>query len=371
MDEADASRAAHLEVRLPYTAVRHPDYEQAQARGEEWAARFGLLQSERTRRKFHALGYGRLMSFTCPTVALDDLMVVIDWNTYFFTLDDVQHNAVTTARVRRYDRLRQDMQDTIRRRGGVAEATHHPLITALADLCQRTFPRGSAGWARRFEQNLERWLDGHARENSHRMARSLPGVDEYIRLRRDASTVFPTLDLMELVEGAEVPGELYDSPEYRTLAESTADVMCWINDIHSLPVEMAAEDPINLVVILHQTRRLAVREAVDEVVRRIGLRIDERIAARAALGPLMESMGIQAPQAAAIERCVRGQESWAAGMELWDRTDTLRFRLDQAVGSGGVPLFADDHLGQLTRRDRASLARGAQAHAAGLLALAA
>ncbi|MBR7678549.1 hypothetical protein KDA82_37420, partial [Streptomyces daliensis] len=96
-------------------------------------------------------------------------------------------------------------------------------------------------------------------------------MEDYIAVRRDASTVLPTLDLVERAEGATVPDALYGTPQYQTLVLGTADIMCWVNDIHSLHMERG--DPINFVTVLDHHEKTGVQKAVDTVAERVAGRV--------------------------------------------------------------------------------------------------
>jgi hypothetical protein len=307
---------------------------------EDWCRRFGLLRSPEVVAKFRALGYGRIMATLCPSVPLQGLSLVTDWNAFFFITDDQQNIAITSGRAGRYEELVAAMRRVIAGDSVPTAYDDHALVVALRDLLQRTIVRRPAYWVVRLRGNLDRWLTGHLAEDAYRVSGTVPTVDDYMSVRQDASTVLPTLDLVELVEVATIPEALYRTPEYQTLVLGTADIMCWINDIHSLHMEQG--DPINFVNVLRHHERLGVQDAVDAVTRRIADRIDQYLAAVKSLPSTMDGLGI-APQAQlAVLRCVEDQQSWAAGMETWDRTDTIRF--DEAPREGRAASYVEDLL---------------------------
>lgn len=310
------------EIPLPYRVRRHPRADEAQEKTREWAHRLGLIRSESTLRKFDALGYGRLMSCAAPDAPDEDLQLLVDWNTLFFVFDDIQDDALLTGKRVGYERLRRQVLETIDQRG--RRPSWHPVVAAVSDLCDRTFPGRSAEWTRRFALNLEIWLTGHARENAFRAAAVAPGLAEYARLRRDASTVLPNCDLIELAAGAELPDALYFRGPYQEIVAATADIMCWTNDVHSLAAELAAGDPINLVVVLARERRLGWADAVRRVGAMIADRVADRGDAERRLGTELAELGLPEDLKSAVRRSVANQGSWAAGMERWDRTDTIR-----------------------------------------------
>ncbi len=302
----------------PFETATHPQAARAQELTEAWCRRFGLLRTPRVVAKFHALGYGRIMATLCPYVPLDGLSLVTDWNSFFFITDDQQNIGVTTDRLSRYEELVASMRRVI---AGECGRHSHPLIAALQDLLGRTLPGRPDYWVARFRANLDRWLTGHLYEDSFRANATVPSVDECVMVRRDASTVLPTLDLVAVIEGACVPDQLYDSVPYQTLVLGTADIMCWINDIRSLHMERG--DPISLVTMLDHHENLGVQKAIDAVAERIAARVDDHQAALLELPRTLWRQENTTPER--VLRCALDMRSWAAGMENWDRTDTIRF----------------------------------------------
>ncbi|MBL1073821.1 hypothetical protein JK358_05395 [Nocardia sp. 2] len=311
-----------LEIPLPFTPQRHPMSDRAQRHAGVWAKRHGLLETDAEATRFDKLGYGRFAAYWCPTASFPDLVLMAEWITLFFFFDDLQDRAVLTGSGRDYDELRHDATRIIR---GQPIGGTRPVLTALADLHKRTSARNSEIWARRFTLNLEIWLLGHARENGFRHAGRTPSPPEYPRLRRDACTVLQTVDLAEIIEHTEIPDPLYYGPGYQEIIATTADIMCWINDLHSLARETGSEDPINMVTVLRRHRGLTLSDAVDEVRRAIDARVHDHQNAARDLTAEMDELRLGANIRHGILRCVRDCGSAIAGMESWDRTDTVRF----------------------------------------------
>jgi len=172
-----------LTITLPFWVRQHPGRAEAQRRTREWARRFGPRHSAYALSRFDALGYGRLMSYACPTSGLAELQLVSDWNTLFFIFNDLQGNAATTSRFPEYDQLRHALWR------GSWNVSHGPPTTRSPRRCRTgaiaLSPAGHPAWTRRFELHLKMWLTGHARENAYRSAGATPDPHEYTRLRRD------------------------------------------------------------------------------------------------------------------------------------------------------------------------------------------
>jgi hypothetical protein len=312
------------DLRLPFETATHPQATRLQELTEAWCRKFGLLRTPEVVAKFHALGYGRIMATLCPYSPLRCVSLITDWNSFFFITDDQQDIAVATDRLAQYEELVDSMRRAI---AGDPEPTphhHHPLLIALRDLLRRTVPGRPGYWVARFRENLDRWLTGHLRENSYRCTATVPEVADYVAVRRDASTVLPTLDLVEMVEGATVSDELYETPQYQTLVLGTADIMCWINDIHSLHKEQG--DPINFVTVLDHHEQLGEQRAITAVAVRVAARVEDHLTALRELPDTMRRLGVVKPDR--VMRCALDMQSWAAGMETWDRVDTIRFADD-------------------------------------------
>jgi hypothetical protein len=330
------------DLRLPFPTATHPQAELVQELTEGWCQRFGLLRSPDVVAKFQALGYGRIMATLCPYVPLESLALVTDWNSFFFITDDQQNVAVTTGRTELYEELTASMRRVIADDSRPTRHDQHPLLAALRDLLGRTLPGRPSYWVARFRHNLDLWLTGHLLEDSYRTSQTVPTVTNYISVRRDASTVLPTMDLVEMVEGATVPDALYRTHSYQTLVLGTADIMCWINDIHSLHMEKG--DPINLVTVLDHYEHLGTQRAIDAVAARISQRVQEYLAAAKNLPEVMTSLGLSTESQKAVMLCVRDQQSWAAGMEAWDRTDTIRFAETESPEPSRTASYVEDLL---------------------------
>lgn len=327
---------AHVlpDLGLPFATAVHPESGRVQELTEDWCRRHGLLRDPRVAAKFRALGYGRIMSTLCPHVPFAGLALVVDWNSFFFIVDDQQNLAITTHRAQRYEELVASMRHVV---AGHPPRDPHPLLDALRDLLHRTLPGRPPYWVARLREHLDRWLRGHLTENAYRLSGTVPAVADYIAVRRDASTVLPTLDLVALVEGATVPDALHRSTPWQTLVLATADIMCWINDIHSLHME--EDDPINFVTVLDHHEHLGTQRAMTAVAARVADRVAAHLAAARDLPEVLRRLGIPPDP---VLRCVADQQSWAAGMEAWDRTDTIRFADTERTGR--TASYVDDLL---------------------------
>ncbi|MFE0359485.1 hypothetical protein ACFW2K_38605 [Streptomyces nigra] len=341
--EAQTTPERHRKRRiaLPFSIRRHPDEETIQRGVEQWATRHGLLADAQALERFRRHRITGLMTAGCDAADLDTAVLVVEVATLAFFLVDQQNNAALTGRAAAYDRLNARLRAAVL--GSDVDDEGNPLVSALNDTLQRLGERASDDWHARFRHDLILAFDGHMAENAFRQKTGLPDAGGFPSVRREASFCYPLLDMLELCHGIPVPSAVHDSRPYRMIREAIADIMCWTNDVHSFHGEQAAGEPINYVTVLQGAEAWTTDQAVEEVCRRIGLRVEDLQSARRELSALL--IGRSAPRKVreAISRCVGGFESWAGRMEEWDRTGTDRFA-PSPIGASGLPSYVADLL---------------------------
>jgi hypothetical protein len=76
----------------------------------------------------------------------------------------------------------------------------------------------------------------------------------------------PTFELIEYVEGFELPREVVEHPVLRELHLAAAEMILITNDVSSLEKDMASGWP-SMVTTVQEAGRLSLSEAVDRVAR--------------------------------------------------------------------------------------------------------
>ncbi|WP_422736031.1 terpene synthase family protein [Micromonospora sp. WMMD729] len=143
-----------------------------------------------------------------------------------------------------------------------------PLGAALHDLCRRTRAEGQAPMLLRFVSQVRQYLLALLWEASNRQRRRVPGVTEYVQLRRHIGGVHPCLTLTDLAsEQPPGPARRAD-PALAALDLLAVDLVCWCNDLFSYGKESRSDpDAHNLVTVIAQERGLgetdALRAAAD------------------------------------------------------------------------------------------------------------
>ncbi|MFY1688568.1 terpene synthase family protein [Plantactinospora sp. WMMB782] len=148
------------------------------------------------------------------------------------------------------------------------EAFDGPLRRMLADAWRTPYQRMPAAWRDRFVDAVAHHLTGVVTEATNKASGRLPGVDEYIPLRRATSAAYVSYTLIEFATGRPVPDAVYHHPAVRQVADTANDLLSWFNDLLSLERDAATSGGHNLVLAVAREERIPVQAAIEAVVRR-------------------------------------------------------------------------------------------------------
>ncbi|MGX7676888.1 terpene synthase family protein [Plantactinospora sp. DSM 117369] len=148
------------------------------------------------------------------------------------------------------------------------EAFDGPLRRMLADAWRTPYQRMSAAWRDRFVDAVAHHLAGVVTEAINKASGRLPGVAEYIPLRRATSAAYVSYALIEFATGRPVPDAIYHHPAVREVADTANDLLSWFNDLLSLERDVATSGGHNLVLAVAREEGIPVEAAIEAVVRR-------------------------------------------------------------------------------------------------------
>ena len=190
----------------------------------------------------------------------------------------------------------------------LAELLGRPLAGALADVWSATVDRTGPDWRQRFTGHVARYLDANAWEADNRRADRVPTVERFLEMRWHTSAVALFFDLIELVNGAELPAGTHAglAEVYRHAGNAVA---CF-NDLVSWRKELHAGDPHNLVLVVRHDRRTTLAGAVREAVAWHDAEVRAYVLGRAAV---RERYG----DGSDVVRAVDGLSYWIRGPIDW------------------------------------------------------
>ncbi|MFJ9950958.1 cytochrome P450 [Kitasatospora sp. NPDC091207] len=155
------------------------------------------------------------------------------------------------------------------------------LLHAWRELWLRQNEGMSPAWHARGAAEWRACLDTFLTESAHRSRGTAPGLPGTMRLRRHASCLYPFMNILERVHGADAPARLHAEPELHRLRAHTADAATLINDLYSL--EREERQPtvaFNTVLTLQRVRGCTRRQAVLSVRARVARLREESEALR-------------------------------------------------------------------------------------------
>lgn len=230
----------------------NPAAELAHAESRAWGIATGLLDGDEARRRFDAARFARLTARAYPRAGPAELVLVAEWNLWLFVHDDGCDAGASgrdpDALAGTYHRLGAVL------RGGAADVDAGAPARALAELVPRIVGPGPAAWRARFVAAVDDYFAACVWEARNRASRRVPTLAEYIRMRRDTGAVRTSIAMIERCEGIALPEAVRAHPRVEALADACNDVVCWANDIISLPKELASGDVHNLVRVLAEDR---------------------------------------------------------------------------------------------------------------------
>lgn len=333
------------DVHSPFPQRISPYADQARRHVADWVRCVGLVHRESAWRRFERADFGWFAAAVYPTADAECLELMADWFAWLFLVDDqfddgrLGHSPDRASEV--VNQMRAVLADhRLRGTAGLASPT---AVSSLADLWQRTAPRTSPEWRRRFVGHLEACLRTAAVwEAGNRFRGTVPSEATYIVNRRHTGAIYVCMDLIEIVEDLSVPHSLYTAPEFTAVLDAACNVVCWTNDVYSLAKERSRGDVHNLVLLVQHHRGLDQPAALDHVRAAIHKETGRFLDAEARLLTAHPEQGGQ------LVPCLGGMRSWMRGNLDWSRR-TKRYHPAADGGAERPDEYLEARLTQIER----------------------
>jgi germacradienol/geosmin synthase len=312
---------------MPWPARLNPNLEAARVHTKAWAVEMGMLDSGPPgseiwdERKFDAMDYALLCSYTHPDAPGSELDLVTDWYVWVFFFDDhfleTYKRGRDLAGAKEYlDRLPAFMP--VDPTSTLPEATK-PVERGLADLWSRTVFTKSLDWRLRFSESLQNLIKESLWELSNISQDRVPNPIEYIETRRKVGGAPWSADLVEHAVFVEIPPEIAPTRPMRVLKDSFADGVHLRNDIFSYHRETEQEGEINNCVLvierfLHCDPQRAAHLVNDLLTSRL-YQFENTFFTE--LPPLFEEYGLDSAARENVVRYAKGLQDWQSGGHEW------------------------------------------------------
>ncbi|MFF4926277.1 hypothetical protein ACFY4B_37385 [Kitasatospora sp. NPDC001261] len=305
----------------PFPSLTNPHAEQADRQSLDWLARHRLLdgrhrQSDRIGRQRS----GHLAARTNPEVSAGMLRLLSDWYVWLFAFDDGycedRERGAAPGPLARTTALLARVVDP-EPPGDELPGPAGAYATALREIRDRVAAQASPSQLFRWECTVRDYLSAQVWEAANREAGTVPGLAEYVAMRRHAGATYTCLALVDLAAGDEVPAAEADGPSLRRLRDLTANLVSWDNDLYSHAKEAAGgQGRHNLVEVLARHHRCSPAEARRSAV---AMR-DAEMRAFVELSRTVRTDGSDAASAYArsLGLWLRGHIDWSRGSSRFD-----------------------------------------------------
>jgi germacradienol/geosmin synthase len=357
---------------MPYPARLNPHLAEAEAHSPAWARQMGLLDATApggdvvwTGEALDAMGYPLLCAYTHPDCDAEMLDLVTNWYVWVFFFDDdflaqFKHGRDLAGAKRYLDGLERFMVDPDVEPADPDPADHHsadgdpdaadgpaspePTNAAeagLHDLWQRTIPRMSPAWRRRFATSLHNLMVESMWELDNIDRGRVANPVEYVQMRRRVGGAPWSANLVELAAGAELPDPLVGTRPLQVLCDTFSDAVHLRNDLFSYQREVQDEgENSNAVLVFERFFDCSTQEAADAVNELLTSRLHQFEDTA-----LLETPALLAEHAVApddqlrVAAYVKGLQDWQSGGHEW-HTRSSRYmneELAAPVGSYRYP----------------------------------
>jgi hypothetical protein len=248
----------------PFPAAVHPAVVEVERVAVDWLDKVALHRTERERARLVGTHSAEFYARFAPHGIPENILTAALWVYWGFAFDDARcDHGPYSADPSAFLALAGQVQRALECAAPPAE----PYAAALHTIATRMRSQVSATVVRRFAEAHRTWLYCVAWQIGNRAAGRMPTLGEYLTMRLGSAGGPPTIALLEVANGIEVPGREMDSPAVRALTDMTHLIAALDNDLHSYRTELAERHTDqNIVSVLRHHDGLGVAAAFDAAV---------------------------------------------------------------------------------------------------------
>ncbi|KIY69478.1 terpenoid synthase [Cylindrobasidium torrendii FP15055 ss-10] len=294
----------------PFRTQVNPHATRLNADSLAWVESYNVF--DRTRQAtFNSWDFGAFSALAYPHLNPAQYRAAVDLLNLYFVYDELSD--VADAGMARFqsDSIMKALKDPF----GDSPADEHVLGAMTRDFWQRCLRDGNVAHssADRFVKAFEKYTDGVVIQAADRDKDVIRSIDEYIAVRRDTVGCLPSYSFLILSD--DIPNEIMEHPVVQALTQGSIDLSILANDIHSFNVEQAHGDKNhNIVSVIMAQDNCDVQTAIDEVVRRYDIVVQDFLAVYASVPQ------IPIPDASlrkVVERYCELLGAWVTTNEEW------------------------------------------------------
>ncbi|GHF33310.1 hypothetical protein FHX82_005266 [Amycolatopsis bartoniae] len=260
-----------LELRPFYCPIEpaiHPEVDEVERRAIEWIDRFRFYSGETGRARVLGTNSAEFYARFAPAACREGLQAAVHWVYWGFAFDDTRcDSGEFSADPVKFLAMAGPLQQALENPWH-APPGDDPYVAALQDIGRAFAACATPVQVRRFTDAHRAWLFGVAWQIANCAAGRMPTLADYTAMRPNAAGGPPTLAMLEIALGQEVPAAEMDSPAVRALTEMAMLVAAWDNDLHSHRKETTEDHTDqNLINVLRVHEGLPPADALAEAYR--------------------------------------------------------------------------------------------------------
>ncbi|WP_189981522.1 epi-isozizaene synthase [Streptomyces capoamus] len=326
----------------------HPYWPRLQETTRRWLLEKRLMPPAKVQEYADGLCYTDLMAGYYTDASDEVLQAIADYSAWFFVWDDRHDRDIVHGRTGHWRRLRHRLHAAL---DAPRHHLHHPdpLVAGFADSVLRLFGFLPHTWNQRFARHFHAVIEAYDQEFRNRVRGHIPGVEEYLALRRLTFAHWIWTDLLEPSAGCELPASVRRNPAYRRAALLSQEFAAWYNDLCSLPKEIAGDEVHNLGISLITHAGLTLEEAVDDVRRRVEECVSAFLDAEREVLEFARDLDDGTVRGkelgAAVRSCVGAMRNWFSSV-YWFHHESGRYRVDNWDDRSTPPYVTNETAGE-------------------------
>lgn len=292
----------------------------------DWAMEVGIYAEHPS--YFRACQFGRLIMLACPdTDDVDRLMLGAKWMAALFATDDYfaddeRFGAVNELVAARLTFAMSAMDPPHPIGEYAAQITDqlrgHPVLVALSSSLDHIRRYATPAQVARVRHETLALFFTWTAEAGWRSTGQNPPVWEFLA-ERQHNSFLPAMSLIDVVNGYELPADVYFEPAVRQAVRLAADAVTLVNDIYSMGKEAETEmGDFNLPTLIATERKCTLHEALEICVAHHNSIAGAYETACSKIGPAAS------PE---LRRFLNGLWAWMAGSLEW-HTSSGRYTAD-------------------------------------------
>jgi Terpene synthase family 2, C-terminal metal binding len=265
--------------------------------------------------EFRKSRFERLISRMYPTAEPRALCGIADIVVWTFLLDDYLDPHRTGHTPGHVDHVQADIEAVLEQHD---TTDHQGLLDSWLASPLRSLEGPDDAWRPRLVEHLRAFTAALCAEARAHASGITPSVAEYLLQRRDTSGWAAMVDLLELQPGTALPNSLRSANTTERMWTQAGEAASAINDILSLPKELARGERHNLVLLIQQHDACTLPEAVDRAHIYTAERTREYLKSKT---EFLDHMAHSSPPmyptgerfTAGLEHLMRGSYDWSIG----------------------------------------------------------